>query len=359
MDDRVPQSSAPQSIASRLPLHRFPLFHSIDPAEVAQMLSNACGASDFDFRPSSRPFEVTINFLQLKQLSLVSCKHSGAAGFRLPTHDLIRQPFCISGTGEVDFGGRRFPVTREETCVVPSETETGFNYDDELTHLTLLIGSRVLETKLGAMLGTPVVRNIAFTADANFLSPELARLRRLLDHFTAELDREDATLPPQAMDEFEQLLLVSFLTANRHNFSHLLERGQRAPAPWQVRLVEDYIEANWSAPITIETLADVTGGSMRSIFKAFKHARGITPMAFAKSVRLRHARRMLQSPDENSSVIGVAFACGFLNAGHFARYYRRAFGELPSATLANAKSKRRPGPEMGSQPGPGAGPKTE
>jgi transcriptional regulator GlxA family with amidase domain len=29
--------------------------------------------------------------------------------------------------------------------------------------------------------------------------------------------------------------------------------------------------------------------------------------------------------------------CGFLNAGHFARYYRQAVGELPSATLANAR----------------------
>jgi AraC-like DNA-binding protein len=260
----------------------------------------------------------------------------------LPTHDLIRQPFCINGSGQVDFDGRQFPISREQTCVVPSQTDTVFSYDEELTHLTLLIPSTVLETKLGAMLGTPVVRKLAFAANGNFHSPELARLRRLLDHFTAELDRDDGAIPQQAMDEFEQLLLVSFLTANRHNFSSMLERGELAPAPWQVRLVEDYIEANWNASITIETLAEVTGGSMRSIFKAFRQARGITPMAYAKSVRLRHARTMLQAPDENSSVIGVAFACGFLNAGHFARYYRRAFGELPSTTLANAKSSRTP-----------------
>jgi AraC-like DNA-binding protein len=352
MDDRVPQrtalqslesqSFASQSFSSGLPLRRFPVFHSNDPAVMAEMLTSRCGASDFDFREGSRPFEVTINYLALKQLALVSCRHSGAAGFRLPTHDLIRQPFCISGTGLVDFDGQQFPVTRDETCVVPSQTDTIFNYDEELVHLTLLLSPSVLETKLGAMLGTPVVRHIEFAANANFRSPELARLRRLLAHFAAELDREDAQIPAQAMDEFEQLLLVSFLTANRHNFSHLMEQGQRAPAPWQVRLVEDYIEANWNTPITIETLAEVTGGSMRSIFKAFKQARGVTPMAFAKSVRLRHARRMLQTPAENASVIGIAFSCGFLNAGHFARYYRRAFGELPSATLANAKSRRSP-----------------
>ena len=104
-----------------------------------------------------------------------------------------------------------------------------------------------------------------------------------------------------------------------------------------MRLVEEYIEANWRAPLDIETLAAVTGGSTRSIFKAFKEARGVSPMAFVKRVRLGHARRMLQELDEATSVIDVAFQCGFLNPGHFARDYRMAFGELPSETLRNIK----------------------
>jgi transcriptional regulator GlxA family with amidase domain len=63
-------------------------------------------------------------------------------------------------------------------------------------------------------------------------------------------------------------------------------------------------------------------------------------MAFVKSVRLQHARRMLQQPEGATSVVSVAFACGFLNPGHFARDYRLAFGELPSATLSAAKHRR-------------------
>ena len=63
-------------------------------------------------------------------------------------------------------------------------------------------------------------------------------------------------------------------------------------------------------------------------------------MAFVKSVRLGHARRMLQEPDRTTSVVSVAFACGFLNPGHFARDYRLAFGELPSMTLGVAKHRR-------------------
>jgi transcriptional regulator GlxA family with amidase domain len=51
----------------------------------------------------------------------------------------------------------------------------------------------------------------------------------------------------------------------------------------------------------------------------------------------------LQAPAEATSVIDVAFQCGFLNPGHFARDYRLAFGELPSETLRNIKRRgRRP-----------------
>jgi transcriptional regulator GlxA family with amidase domain len=117
-------------------------------------------------------------------------------------------------------------------------------------------------------------------------------------------------------------------------------REQPPPAPWQVRLVEEYIAANWNRPITVETLAAAAGASARSIFKAFRDSRDCSPMAFVKSIRLQHARRMLLEPDSATTVVSTAFACGFLNPGHFARDYRLAFGELPSATLGAARHRR-------------------
>ena len=38
-----------------------------------------------------------------------------------------------------------------------------------------------------------------------------------------------------------------------------------------------------------------------------------------------------------TTVTAVGLACGFINLGHFARYYQAEFGELPSETLARAK----------------------
>ncbi|MDB5502422.1 MAG: putative transcriptional regulatory protein with sensor and domain [Tardiphaga sp.] len=93
-----------------------------------------------------------------------------------------------------------------------------------------------------------------------------------------------------------------------------------------------HIEANVQKPISIPEIAAAYGVSPRSIHKQFS-AHGMTPMTFVKQTRLRAAHRRLADPDRKTSVTGVAFECGFTNLGHFARDYRKEFGELPSETL--------------------------
>jgi transcriptional regulator GlxA family with amidase domain len=98
---------------------------------------------------------------------------------------------------------------------------------------------------------------------------------------------------------------------------------------------EQYIEANWDKPVTIEELVALTNVSARALFKSFSTFRGYSPMTFAKSVRLRQARKML-TKTPGISVADVAFRCGFGNLGHFSRSYREVFDELPSETRNRA-----------------------
>jgi len=45
--------------------------------------------------------------------------------------------------------------------------------------------------------------------------------------------------------------------------------------------------------------------------------------------------------DPEVSVTDVAYACGFGNLGHFAKYFRAKFGETPSAVLSRSKNRLR------------------
>jgi transcriptional regulator GlxA family with amidase domain len=149
------------------------------------------------------------------------------------------------------------------------------------------------------------------------------------------LDTTDSEFHPVALAEFEQSIVVAFLCSTQHNYSNWLNQQSTAAAPWQVRVAEEYIEANWDQPLTIEALAIVTGASARTIFHSFKRSRGYTPMDFVKNIRLQHAKAMLAAGA--TSVSDTALLCGFGNFGHFANYYRIKFGELPSRTLKRAK----------------------
>jgi AraC-like DNA-binding protein len=317
------------------PLHRFPFVHTSEPDEVRHLLLDVFDARYFDAREDGRPFRVAWNFVRLKRIDLGYSHYNSAASIGIAGINMVRQMFSLTGSSRTAFGPRQFTTDWDHSSLIPAGAEALVDRGAGHGELRLRIDAAALQAKLGALIGTHVVRNIEFDAPGS--GPELHRLRRILVFLAGQLDCEDARIPDQVQTEYEQLVMVSFLTANRHNFSHLLDRDQPAPGPWQVRLVEEYIEANWKTPLSIETLAAVTGGSARSIFKGFKEARGVSPMAFVKSVRLTHARRMLLALGDAASVIDVAFQCGFLNAGHFARDYRMAFGELPSETLRNTR----------------------
>jgi AraC-like DNA-binding protein len=325
---------------SRHPLHRFPLVETSDPNVVRHLLRRVFDARYFDVRQDSRPFHVAWNFTRLKHIDLGYSHYNSAASIGIAGIDMVRQMFSLTGSSRTAFGSRQFISDRDHSTIIPVGAEARIDRNGGHGELRVRIDGGALQAKLGAIVGAPVVRSLEFAVPGN--EPELQRLCRLLVFLAGQLDCDDARIPDPVMAEYEQLVMVSFLTANRHNFSDLLDRTQPAPGPWQLRLVEEYIEANWRQPLNIESLAAVTGGSARSIFKAFKETRGVSPMAFVKSVRLKHARALLQAKDETISVIDVAFQCGFLNPGHFARDYRRAFGELPSETLRVAKRGVKP-----------------
>ena len=156
--------------------------------------------------------------------------------------------------------------------------------------------------------------------------------------FAAELDALDSKMPSLVLAELEQALIVSFICNNPNNYSAFLDDRTLPAASWQVRRAEEYIEAHWDQPITIEELVRVTSASARSLFHQFKRSRGQSPMGFAKQVRLQRAREMLGRTDVSSSVTETALACGFSNLGHFASDYFKRFAERPSDTIKRGKA---------------------
>jgi len=172
---------------------------------------------------------------------------------------------------------------------------------------------------------------LEFDITTDLRNPHAQYLQNLLAFLARQFDSDAAQLPSLVVRELEQAVIVAFLRANRNSLSHFLEGDVQQAAPHEVYRAEQYIEANWDKPIAIEELVAVTNVSARALFKSFRKFRGYSPMTFAKSVRLRQARKML-TKIPGISVADVAFRCGFGNLGHFSKNYRELFEELPSET---------------------------
>jgi AraC-like DNA-binding protein len=311
--------------AKRRPLHRFPVVDTSDPKVFGDAITAEFGARPLTIGISSRPFRASANHLVLASGDIAFSSATASVEAQFPTVSLFKQHFTQRRNGRTRFGGKQFEVTSAQTVVIPAGVEAIHEYDAEFEQLTYRVSPSALQAKLSAIVGMPIAGRLEFETPSHFADPSLSRLKRLLEFVVTELDT--TTVPPAALAEFEQLLMISFLSGNRHNFSDLMAREHPPPAKWQVQLAEEYLEANWNRPITV------------SLFKAFRDSRDCSPMMFVRGIRLAQARLMLQQPDAATTVMTVAFACGFLNPGHFAQHYRLAFGELPSATLAAARRR--------------------
>jgi AraC-like DNA-binding protein len=256
---------------------------------------------------SAEGLEFRLNHWQSKNIELSYIGFGASLQLEFPTANFFRQAF-VRGGANISFDQIERQVTNSETCVLPPDESVTTAFAPSFEHVGLRIKAEPLLSKLAALIDATPSRSLMFDQATRANGPAIGNLRRMLMFFAAELESK---APALVVAELEQALIVSFICSNRHNYSALLDDRPRRVASWQVRRAEEYIEAHWDRPITIEELVRVTSTSMRSLFYQFKHSRGQSPMAFVKDIRLQRARDLLERSDPAPSITKVAVACGF------------------------------------------------
>lgn len=89
------------------------------------------------------------------------------------------------------------------------------------------------------------------------------------------------------------------------------------------------MEQHVGRTLPLEELACKLDLSPRQLERLFKAETGRSPQAFAKQVRLRTAAWLLTSSDR--TVADIASSCGFSDASHLGREFRKQFGVPPVA----------------------------
>ncbi len=92
--------------------------------------------------------------------------------------------------------------------------------------------------------------------------------------------------------------------------------------------------------VALLDIARRSGYTLRSLELIFRRSVCMSPGRWFMTARLNGALRDLLTSGPDASVSDIALKWGFRHMSRFSDYYRNAFGELPSATLARSSVRR-------------------
>jgi len=111
----------------------------------------------------------------------------------------------------------------------------------------------------------------------------------------------------------------------------------RSSEPWQVqaaglpdyelRRLNDFIEANLEGEITIAAMASACGIGTKSFVRAFAATTGKSPYQCVIAARVERAKRLIEQDQEG--LAEIALRCGFSHQEHLTRAFRRLTGQTP------------------------------
>jgi AraC family transcriptional regulator len=99
-------------------------------------------------------------------------------------------------------------------------------------------------------------------------------------------------------------------------------------APWQVRRLDSYIDANLGSTLTIGELANIARLSRSHFSRAFRDSFGNPPHQYIIRRRLQRAQGLLLSTGE--PIVKIAAECGLSDQAHLTKLFRKIVGESPA-----------------------------
>jgi len=204
-------------------------------------------------------------------------------------------------------------------CVVPAGSSTRWTLTAPATSLLLRVNPSLLQE----------------TAEHMRLQAELAPAIHIRD---PQIERIGWMMQAEEHDGHPggRIFADSLATALAARLLALQTLASRRPAAepvralpaWQLRAVQDYIEANLDQDLTLAELATVAGFSVSHFKELFRQAAGMPVHRFVLARRVERARQLLW--EGKLSNTEIALEAGFAHPSHMARCVRRLTGYAPA-----------------------------
>ncbi|WP_223514536.1 AraC family transcriptional regulator [Pseudomonas sp. GL-R-26] len=316
-------------------LERHSLLSSADYREIKDKVSQYLCPHSFNVL-RDEPIYTRLNGVFFGDSALLDLRYG--APVEITIGDIADQylfRITLQGHCEVAHGRRRAAMQSGYLSVSSPFAQSRIVTDGECRNLILRVDRDALETQLQRMLGRSLRQSVIFDVSVDHLGAGVVSLYHTLDYICRLYGSGvDGSRLASGLSEYLMQLLLTQLP---HNYSADLLIDSRAPLPHHVKKARDYIEEHLDEPISLTTLSELCGVSVRTLQNGFNQFLQQAPVEYIRDRRLAVIHESLKQGRAGETVTDILLRHGINSFGHFSSAYRHRYGCLPSDTLRRQK----------------------
>jgi len=314
------------------------IFYTEDAEDASELIGRVLAPNSLTLGTSGAGgFAASMHGVRFRSVSLLYLDLHVAATLDIPKcGHYYAVHMSMNGRAAGAAAGQEFEANTIRALVTNPGDELQIRFDHDSPQLIVRIEQDALERYLTRLTGRMMTSRMHFAPSFDLANDDATRWHGAIQLLHTEVFHARSLAQEGiGIGALEEFCMSSLLMTQQHSYREQLIRGSAAPGRRPVRQSLDYIERNLSEPLTMGSIAEHVGVSVRSIQQGFKDELGVTPMTYLRERRLERVREELTdaAAGDGVTVTAVAERWGFNHLGSFAVLYRKRWGESPSQTL--------------------------
>lgn len=258
-------------------------------------------------------------------LYISTSKYEGDWQSILHSHPFSELFYVVSGTGSFIAEGEEFQVTRNDMVIINphvQHTEKSL-HTTPLEYIVLGIDGLAFSSEdMASVQEGCIIQTASGTVHKYNMqnSKVYAYLNIMLDEITQKEENYEAVC---------QNLLEVLLICMLRNSSLSLVQNNSTILSRECMQIKNYLDANYSQDITLDTLVSLTHMNKFYMVHAFTRYTGLSPIHYLLQKRIQEGKALLDST--TYSVAQISAMLGFSSQSYFSQSFKKATGKTPLA----------------------------
>ncbi len=255
----------------------------------------------------------------------------------LHSHPCSELFYVVNGSGIFIAEGEQFPVSQNDMVIINPHVEHTEKSQSALPLEYIALGIEGLTFSFKniatAQDGISVQTASGAVYKYNMQSSNVyAYLNIMLEEISRKNDNYEAIC--------QNLLEVLLICMLRNDNLSIIQGGNTAISR-ECTQIKNYLDANYSKNITLDSLAALFHMNKFYMVHAFTKYIGLSPINYLLQKRVQEAKSLLQST--SFSVAQISAALGFSSQSYFSQAFKKATGQTPIQHRNAAQKAKRTG----------------